>query len=333
MPKTSAPTQKIALALHGGGAHTAFSWGAVDQLLLDEKIEIDAISATSGGAVLACVIAQGLHDGGRENARALMQAFWKKVSVAASMLPLRVNVVDTLFSHAGIDMSASSLALDYLTKVFSPSQFNLFDINPVRGILDEMIDFEMLRKESPVRLYINATHARTGENTVFDTANISLDAVMAAACLPFIFKTAEANGEPYWDGSFSGCPSLAPLIKDKQVSDIVLVQVHQPRIDEVPKSATDILDRAMELSFCTIMQLEIQNLELHNRLIQTGKSDRKPITLHRIEAAEMLGSLGRASKLNAEWNFLVHVHDMGVQAATDWLEQFHSGQDSIKEVG
>ncbi len=332
MPKISS-TQKIALALHGGGAHTAFSWGAIDQLLLDERVEIDAISATSGGAVLACVLAQGLHDGGRDNARALLQAFWKKVSVAASMLPLRVNVVDEFLSHAGIDMSASSMALDYLTKVFSPSQFNLFDINPVRGILEEMIDFDMLRKESPVRLYINATHARTGENVVFDANNVSLDAVMASACLPFIFKTAEVDGEPYWDGSFSGCPSLAPLIKDKSISDIVLVKVHQNRIEDVPTAATDILDRAMELSFSSIMQLEIQNLELHNRLIQAGKSDRKPITLHTIEAQEMLSSLGRASKLNAEWNFLVHVHDMGVQAATDWLEQFHSDQTSIKEAG
>ena len=333
MPKTSASAQKIALALQGGGAHTAFSWGAVDQLLMDEKIEIDAISATSGGAVIACVLAQGLHDGGRENARALLQAFWKKVSVAASMMPLRINVVDTLLSHAGIDMSPSSMALDYFTKVFSPSQFNLFDINPVRGILEEMVDFDMLRKESPVRLYINATHARTGESTVFDTANISLDAVMASSCLPFIFKTVEVNGEPYWDGSFSGCPSLAPLIKDKHVSDIVLVQVHQSRIDEVPTSATDILDRATELSFQSILRLELQNLELHNRLIQAGKSDRKPITLHRIEAAEMLSSLGRASKLNAEWNFLVHVHDMGVQAATDWLEQFNKNSSELKEVG
>ncbi|MFO0388590.1 MAG: patatin-like phospholipase family protein [Alphaproteobacteria bacterium] len=332
MPKISS-TQKIALALHGGGSHTAFSWGAVDQLLLDEHIEIEAISATSGGAVIASVLAQGLHDGGRDNARALLQTFWKKVSVAASMLPLRVNVVDKFFSHAGIDMSASSMALDYITKVFSPSQFNLFDINPVRGILEEMVDFDMLQAESPVRLYINATHARTGESVIFDNSNISLDAVMAAACLPFIFKTAEVNGEPYWDGSFSGCPSLAPLIKDKQVSDIVLVKVHQSRIDDVPTTATDILDRAMELSFGSIMQLEIQNLELQNRLIQAGKSDRKPITLHTIEAQDMLQSLGRASKLNAEWNFLVHVHDMGVQAASDWLDQFHKNQSSVKEVG
>ncbi len=332
MPK-SPSSQKIALALQGGGAHSAFSWGAIDQILLDGRLSIDAISATSGGAMIACVLAQGLHDGGEENARALLQQFWKKVSVASSMLPLRMNIVDKFLSNVGIDMSPSSMALDYFTRVFSPYQFNLFDINPLRGIVDEIVDFEMLKRESPVRLFINATHARTGESTVFTNDNLSLEAVMASACLPFIFKTVEVDGEPYWDGSFSGCPALSPLVQDKQTTDIVLVQTHPSSVEEVPTTATDILDRATEISFQAVLRQELKNIELQNRLIQLGKSDRKPIHIHRIEAQDMLASVGRSSKLNTDWDFLVYLHDIGVQAATDWLEQFGKGAAELKVVG
>lgn len=322
MPSFPTP-KKLSLALQGGGAHGAFSWGVLDRLLADKRIAIDAISATSGGAMTACILAQGLHTGGPEGAREALAAFWQKVSVAASLLPLRMNVVDKFLGHVGIDLSASSMALDYITKVFSPYQFNLFDINPLRSIVAEMVDFAVLQR-SPLALHINATHARTGKCRIFTGADLTLEAVMASACLPYLFKTVEIDGEPYWDGSFSGCPALSPLIEHSGTRDILLVQVHPGYVEEVPTAAADILDRATELSFHCVLLQELKLLELRNQTSTT------PVYLHRIEAQDMLASLGRASKLNAEWEFLTYLRDLGAQAAADWLDKHYDkiGKDS-----
>lgn len=323
--------KSISLALQGGGAHSAFTWGVIDQILLDGRFQIEAVSAVSGGAMMACVLAQGLHDNGEQGARDALQAFWKKISLAASMLPLRMSVVDKFLSNVGLDLSPSTIALDYITRVFSPYQFNLFDLNPVRDIVGEMVDFSMLNRKSPVALYINATHAKTGKGKIFAAGELSLEAVMASSCLPFIFKTVEVDGEPYWDGSFSGCPPLAPLSSKHGHSEIVLVQVHPNYVEDVPTAATDILDRATEISFNAVLSQEIESIERHNQRIKMG-ADGKAVKLHRIEAQDMLTSLGRASKLNSDWNFLVYLHDLGVQAATDWIESLDK-KESTRKTG
>jgi NTE family protein len=310
----------ISLALQGGGSHSAFSWGVIDQLLLDGRVQIEAISATSGGAMLAAVLAQGMSDGGRDGGRDALLQFWRKVNLATEMLPMRMNVVDTMLSHVGIDLSPSTIALDYISRMFSPYQFNLFDINPLRGIVEEMVDFKTINRQSPLALFINATHAKTGKSRVFTHKELSLDVVMAASCLPFIFKAADIDGEPYWDGSFSGCPPLAPLIGNDCPRDIVLAIVHPGATEDVPTTATDILDRAMEIGFNALLTQELKNLELHNALLAKTQPDQKPVIVHRIDAQDMLASLGRASKLKADWDFIIYLHDLGVQAATDWLE-------------
>lgn len=319
-PSPAAGTRSISLALQGGGAHAAFTWGAVDQLLVDGRLEIEAISATSSGAILAVVIAQGLTEDGNEGARKALHTFWRKVSIASSLMPMQMNVVDKFLGHVGIDLSTSSMALDYITKVFSPYQFNLFDFNPLRGIVEEMVDFDRLNRNAPCGLYINATNARTGKSRIFEPGDLSLDAIMASSCLPFVFKTVEIDGEPYWDGSFSGCPALAPLINHNEPGDIILVQVHPSFVDEVPTTAADILDRATEISFHSVLLHEMKTIELYNGMIASGALNQKPVFLHRIEAQDMLTSLGRSSKLKADWDFLIHLHDIGVQTATDWLD-------------
>lgn len=313
-------TLPICLALQGGGSHSAFSWGVLDQLLLDGRARIEAISASSGGAMLACVMAQGMMENGAEGARDSLLQFWKKVALATQMMPLRLQVVDQLLGHVGVDFSPSSMALDYLSRVFSPYQFNLFDVNPLRGIVEELVDFEALRKHSPLALYINATHAKTGQSRIFTEKDLSLDAVMASACLPFLFKAVEVEGEPYWDGSFSGSPPLAPLVNGAHAREIVLVQTHSQATDDVPTTAADILDRAIEMSFSAVLQQELKAIELYNQLVGS-RGGQLPVHVHRIEAQEVMSGLGRASKLKADWDFIVYLHDVGVQAATDWLER------------
>ncbi len=317
-----ANTQKsISLGLQGGGVHAAFGWGVIDQLLADGRLRIDALSGTSSGAMMAVVMAQGMKDGGAEGAREALKSFWKKVSVVSAMLPLRMKVVDKFLGHVGLDLSPTTMALDVITRIFSPYQFNLFDINPLRGIVEELVDFDALNKTSPLGLYINATHARTGRGKIFDAKDVSLDAVMASACLPYMFKTVEVDGEPYWEGSFSGCPALAPLINNGHCPDILVVQIHPTNVEEVPTHAADILDRATEMSFNSMLHMELKSIALYNQMIRLAKLDQKEIFIHRIESEDMLASLGRSSKMNADWDFLVYLHDLGVQAATDWLEQ------------
>jgi NTE family protein len=334
MPAKSSTQKSIALALQGGGTHSAFAWGVINQLLTDGRVGIEAVSASSGGAMLACVLAQGLHDGGPDGAREALKTFWKKVSIASGLLPLRMNVMDKFLGHVGIDLSPSTLALDYITRIFSPYQFNLFDINPLRSIVEEMVDFAMLKQKSPLQIFINATHAQSGKPEIFKDATLSLDAVMASSCLPFVFKTVEIDGEPYWDGSFSGSPALSPLVEYNGTRDIVLVQVHPSYVEEVPTAAADILDRATELSFHSVLLHELKNIELTNQLAEAGIGEHKPVYIHRIESQDMLASLGRASKLNAEWDFLVYLHDLGVQAATDWLAAHYDaiGKNSSTDV-
>jgi NTE family protein len=330
MPTKSGLAKPISLALQGGGSHGAFTWGVIDQLLADGRVRIEAVSAASGGAILGSILAQGLYNGSAEAARDLLKSFWRKVSIASTLMPLRINAVDKFLGNVGIDLSPSTLALDVITRMFSPYQFNLFDLNPLRGIVSELVDFPMLNKKSPMAIYVNATNAKTGKGKIFSHKELSLDVVMASACLPFVFKTVEIDGEPYWDGSFSGCPPLSPLTSREDISDIVLVQVHPSQVDEVPTTAADILDRTTELSFHSVLLHELKAIQTRNQLITTGKLDEAPVHVHRIEAEEMLTNLGRASKLNTDWDFLMHLHDIGAQAAEDWLGQNYDkiGKDS-----
>lgn len=305
-----------ALALQGGGAHGAFTWGALDQLLLDGRVKPTAISAVSTGALQAVVLADGWLRGGPEEARASLHALWKKISTAAGMLPFRTSVVDKLLSHVGIDFSPSSLALETLTHIFSPYQFNLFDLNPLRSIIEEMVDFERLQRNKELALFITCTQVKTGEARVFSTKDITLEVVMASCCHPFIFKTVMIGDEPFWDGSFTACPALSPLFAPALgVTDIALIRSHPVFSEDIPTLSADILDRSLEIAYQCAATLEL------NALAEFNKHAEKKMHLHTIESDTILASEGRASKLNFDWDFLAYLHDLGVQSAVDWLEE------------
>ena len=311
----------LTLALQGGGSHAAFGWGALHRLLQEEQLVLHAVSATGSGAIQAVIMAQGMLEDGREGAIALLEQFWRKISVAAKLFPLRPGVTDKLLSQMGLDFSATTLALDTITKLFSPYQFNLFDINPLRSVVDEMVDFKALAKHAPCQLFVNATHAQSGKPRIFTKDEITLDAVMAAACLPYVFRTVYVDNAPYWDGSYTANPALMPLVEGAENTDIVLVQTIPDWVEEVPKGAADIFDRAAEISFASSLNQEITLLRYRNRLIQQGALKEPESYLHRIQAQEMLNGLGRASKLNSDWGFLNYLHDLGMQTAGDWLEE------------
>lgn len=315
--------KEIHLALQGGGALGAFTWGVLDEILQDERVHIEAISGTSAGAMNAVVMAYGLHQDGREGARKLLRNFWRKVSVASSLMPFHANPLEALMGGFNAAHSLPFLAIDAMTRVFSPYQFNVLDYNPLRDILDELVDFDELRKCKKLKLHINATNVRTGKIRVFDLKEITLDAVMASACLPFLFKTVWIDGEPYWDGGYSGNPAIYPLIYNDNSCDVVIVQINPLYVEDVPTGAPEILDRINEISFNSTLMREMRAIAFVSKLKRQGKleNEYKDMHIHMIEADEILGNLGRMSKMNADWDFMNYLHDAGIQASKDWLDK------------
>ncbi len=312
----------VSLALQGGGTHGAFTWGVLDYILEHNNISIEAISGASTGAVNALALASGLANGGRTGARRNLDSLWKKSAIAASLSPLQPTIVDRMMGNSRLTFSPSFLALDFITSVFSPYQFNLFDLNPLRDIISETVDFSAVRNLKELQVFINATHVKSGGRRVFSNSELSLEAALASTCLPFIFRTAEFQGEGYWEGGFTGNPSLRPLVDHTACTDIIIVQSIPTLDDDIPTKATDILDRAIDISFNAALMLEIEGIETFNRLIDQGKLTGKEfrrINLHLIEASEIISTLGRASKLNADHTFLEYLRDTGRQAAEDWF--------------
>ncbi len=323
----SEEARKVNLALQGGGAQGAFTWGVLDQLLLDERLEFEAISATSAGAMNATIMAYGLATGGRDEARKLLRIFWRRISQAASMLPLRPTMFDRWMGMHNVNLSPGFMAMDYMTRIFSPYQLNMLDINPLRNILKDMVKFETIREHDTLKLFINATNVRSGKIKIFESSELTLDMVMASACLPFIFQTVEIDGEAYWDGGYSGNPAIYPIIYKCNCSDVILVQINPINADEVPKSAPDILDRVNEISFNATLMREmraiafVHKLKEQNMLNDKDNSHYKNMHIHMIEAEDIIRGLGRSSKLNADWDFLCYMHDIGIQTASEWLEK------------
>ena len=316
-------TKAINLALQGGGAHGAYTWGVLDRLLEDERIVIEGISATSAGAMNAAALAQGLTEGGPERARETLEAFWRSVSRTASLSPLQPTWLDRWFGNWNMDYSPAYVAFDLLTRTFSPNQFNPLDLNPLRDLLIETIDFERLRCCTAVKLFVSATNVRTGKIKVFRAEEISADVLTASACLPFLHGTVEIDGEPYWDGGYMGNPAIFPLIYDCVTPDVVIVRINPIRREDLPRTAREILNRVNEISFNSSLLRELRAIGFVSRLIDRGlikEGALKRVLVHGIDAEDYMARLGYSSKLNPSWDFLLHLRDLGRESAGRWLE-------------
>ena len=328
----------INLALQGGGAHGAFAWGVLDKLLEDGRLAIEGISATSAGAMNATVLASGYADGGREGARAALAGFWQRIAKAAAASPLQPSLLDRMTRNRGLDFSPAFQTFDLLVRLFSPYQFNPLNFNPLRGVLEQCVDFERLRRASPVKLFLSATNVRTGKVRMFRNAEITPDAVMASACLPLLFQAVEIDGEAYWDGGYMGNPAIFPLIYECASSDVVVVHINPIARPEVPRTAADILNRIDEISFNSSLMREMRAIAFVTRLIDEGsvkEGSMRRMLIHSIAAEDFMQRLGANSKLNADWEFLVQLHDAGRARAADWLDgNFqHLAERSTTDLG
>ncbi len=321
-------TQKtINLALQGGGSHGAFTWGVLDKLLEDGRIGIDGICATSAGTMNACAFAWGMHKGGAEKARETLHDFWKNTSLAAE----KSNPVSKMpwkkFMPWTNDDDLSYFFLDSMTRLFSPYQLNPFDINPLRDILAKSIDFDELQKCDCVKLFISATHVHSGKVKVFNTSDLTLDVVMASACLPFMFKAVEVDGEDYWDGGYMGNPALFPLFYKTDSRDVLIVHINPMERLETPTSAPDIMNRLNEISFNSSLLKEmraiafVKKLLEHDMLKDEYKDHFKNILVHSVRADEALSDLSVASKFDSNWKFLTNLRDKGREAMAIWLDK------------
>lgn len=330
--------KRIDLALQGGGSHGAFTWGVLDRILDDDQLEIDGISGTSAGAMNAVVLADGYsHGGGRAGAQKALHAFWKGVSEASRFSPMQRTPLDRLLGRWALDASPGYRMFELATNLVSPYEFNPLDINPLRDLLSGLVDFERVRSCSELGLFISATNVRTGKARIFRRHELTADAVMASACLPQIFRAVEIDGEAYWDGGYIGNPALFPLIDETDAHDLVIIQINPIVRDTLPRTATEIMNRLNEITFNASLIKELGSIMLLRQLISEENVQRVRYTdmrLHRIGAQQELMALGVSSKLNGEWEFLRHLHQVGYSAADRWLLRHGEklGQESTLEA-
>ena len=323
------------LALQGGGAHGAFTWGVLDALLEDGTLDFEGVSGTSAGAMNAVCLAHGLMVGGRDGARRALADFWTAV---ANSSPFDTeNAAPTLAPAMKMMLQWA----DYL----SPEQLNPLDLNPLRDIIGQQIDLARLRRASPVKLFIAATHANSGKLRIFHNHELSVDALLASACLPTIHRTVTIDGEPYWDGGYSANPAVFPLLYECTTPDILLILLTPLHYSETPASAADIKQRLRELAFNATFLREMRMFaHLREQIgnswlpewLPIGRFERRigRLRFHAISADSLLGGLPAASKLAVSRPFFERLRDDGRQHARDWLARHRAalGQQATLDL-
>ncbi|MEK9968115.1 MAG: patatin-like phospholipase family protein [Ferrovibrio sp.] len=329
--------RRINVALQGGGAHGAFAWGVLDRLLEADCFEIEGIVGTSAGAMNAAVMAYGLATGGAGAARIALRTFWERISDAGRMSPMQPSLLDRWLKPGGMEYSPSYMMFDMMSKLLSPYQLNPMNFNPLRDVLDRTIDCSAIKNCDAIKLFICATNVLSGKIRVFRNPDVSIDAVMASACLPFLFQAVEIDQEFYWDGGYMGNPPIYPLIYNCESRDVLIVQINPIAIPELPTSAQAIMDRINTLSFNSSLMREMRAVSFVTKLIDGGYDDDgrlKRMLIHTVDAESQLGRLGVSSKLNSDRQFLTGLFDLGRERADRFLADHFDkvGRESSTDI-
>jgi NTE family protein len=318
--------KRINLALQGGGAHGAFTWGVLDGLLADGRLIIDGVTGASAGAINAVLLADGLAEGGAAAARERLSAFWKAVSIDGKLPPLQRKTLDRLFAFVPLEGSPVEAWLGAMQRYFSPYDLNPFDINPLEDLIGRFVDFGRLAAYEPLQVFISATNVHSGKLTLFRRERLTTKAVMASACLPMLFKAVEIDGVPYWDGGYMGNPPIFPLYRTTEAEDILLVQINPILRKETPTSSSEIVNRVNEITFNSSLQGELRAADFVARLVADGKLPRgrgpgeyRLIKMHRIALSETVNGLTAGSKNSTDYDFFIRLRDAGRRAADQFL--------------
>jgi NTE family protein len=334
--------KRINLALQGGGAHGAFTWGVLDRLLEDGRLSFDGVSGTSAGALNAVALAVGLTQGGCDGARSKLEEMWRAVSEAARYSPLRPLPFEPKLSDENAEVPVRYIGFDLMTRLFSPYQLNPLDFDPVRELLERTIDFRRLRRSAQVRLFIAATDVATGNARIFGTREISVDAVLASATLPQLHRAVTIGNRHYWDGGYCSNPPILALVRQCRADDTLIVQLNPSRDAELPTTAPDILARLSTIVFNAPLRREMEMIGLARAIAREGFARRGAMTsrlkrhrFHYIEAASVTGKLGPVSKMQPDWELLCYLRDSGRTMAGAWLRKHYEavGQGSTADLG
>jgi NTE family protein len=314
---------RINLALQGGGAHGAFTWGVLDRLLEDEELEINWVSATSAGAVNAVALASGFSEGGKTSARKKLRSVWEAVHKAGVPDLLRLNPFLYGLSRAP--------HLAQMASLWSPYEFNPLGFDPLRRLLSDSIDFEKVRKNSPIELLIAATEVATGRARIFRRNEITVEAVLASACLPTLHHAVEIDGVAYWDGGFSSNPDIKTLAMESPVEDTLIVQLNSLVRQDLPTGVREISLHANRLAFNAPLIREVELIETVRECQQgriggpRGRFSRLAThRFHLIEAGRYTGGLSADSTMKPEWQLLNYLFGAGRDEADKWLSLHRS---------
>jgi len=313
----------VNVALQGGGSHGAFTWGVLDRFFEDDRIWIDAISGTSAGAMNAVVAAQGMYENGAIGARERLAEFWRAVSDAARASPIQRSIWARMTGSWSLDTSPGYIVSTLLQRMASPYDVNPMQINPLRDLVGGLVDFDKVHGCGDMGVFLAATNVETGRVRVFRREEVTLDTVMASACLPFLFQAVEIDGVPYWDGGFMGNPPLFPFFHGSPSRDILIVQINPITREGTPKGAAEIQNRMNEITFNSSLLHELRAIDFVRRLLDGGKLDPaeyRRMHIHIVHARKQLRRLDASSKLNAEWAFLQHLFEIGRSTASRWLD-------------
>lgn len=343
--KPAASPRLIDLALQGGGSHGAFTWGVLDRLLEDGSLRIDGASGTSAGAMNAAVMATGFAQGGALGARQALSRFWQDVSgvpacfgvvgeAAGPADPVRPPTPAWIFNRSAWPGMA---AWEAWLRLWSPYQLNPFNLDPLRDIVRRHVDVDALR-DGPIKVFVTATSVRTGQPRVFSGEDLSIEALMASACLPHSAQTVVIDGEPFWDGGFSGNPALWPLVYGTESDDVLLIQINPRQHEGIPRTASEIDDRINEITFNASLVAELRAISFVQRLLRDRRIDPtryKQMRLHRVADEDGLAPFGASSKLNTDPRLLTTLFGLGRAAADQWLNTCakHVGHDSTLDIG
>jgi len=354
----------VDLALQGGGSHGAFTWGVLDALLEDGRLQFEGVTGASAGAMNAVIMADGWARGlaakrdPRERARQQLKKFWDAITAQSSPFsatlkmsdPVAMPAMDWMLPQSmreTFSVNPIALWLDLVSRMFSPYQLNPLNYNPLESVLKPLVDFERLRASAPFKLFICATNVRTGRARVFREHELTIEMLLASACLPFAFQAVEViehfddgrtQREHYWDGGYMGNPALFPLFYATRTRDIVLVQINPMQRFEVPNTAQEIIERANEISFNSSLMHELRAIAFVQRLLKENRLDPKRykhVLMHRIAAEDQMRTFGACSKNNTSPAFVRQLFELGRSAAQDWLDQKASylGRASSVPIG
>lgn len=334
--KAAKPAKKVKpkmvnLALQGGGAHGAFSWGVLDKLSEDGRLEIDGITATSAGAMNAAVYSYGKMKHGLDGAREALHDFWLDISkVGQRNSPIKPMFWEQFLGGAeSLDQTMAYHWFENFTKMFSPYEFNPLNFNPLRNVLADHVDFEEINACQCTNMFICATNVRTNKIRIFRNDEVNCDAVLASACLPMLFQAVEIDGEAYWDGGYMGNPALYPLVYDTDTDDIIILHVNPIERDTVPKTSQAIFNRINEISFNSSLLREMRSISFVKNMVEEGwikdeflhEFQFANLHLHSIRADEITSSYSVASKFSPDWHFLCRLRDEGRRVTEEWLEK------------